>query len=847
MGTPVATLQETFDDEFTSNFATDSSPNGTVGWETRLPFYADNGRTIPATGEADYYSDPSVGENPFSTNNGVLSITASLASVTGANPLGEPANSGAITTYDSFSQEYGYWEISAKLPAGNGLWSAFWLAPTSLSGQSELDALEVLGNDPSQVYATTHSMVNGVFVPNLQQINTANTSTGFHTYGIDWEPNTITWYMDGQEIATAPTPSNMNESMFTILNLVVGSHSSWPGAPTSSSEFPASMQIDYVRAYATANTEYVSGTDAIGLGAPEGEGSITGYSAVGIGAGTPLPGTVIKLLNSSGTVIATTTTDVHGAYQFIDLTPGTYTVTQVTPSGYVPQPGSTGSTSVTVTTGGAEMAAVLKLANNVVTGSVLLGGTAQSGVTVSLLNSAGTSTVATTTTNSSGVFTFSTVPVGHYLVHYTAPTGEALSSGPANNSTGLTNAISVTGATLTLAAETLVPAAPVYATLTGSVLFAGAGEANVTVAVLASNGTTVATTTTNSNGTFTFNTLAAGSYQVQYTAPAGDEFQYGGPADTTTGLTGTYALTAGTTTTVPAEDLLLPISVAMTGSHPSFVGGNGAYIITGSSPVAAKVTVGNGDQSVNLGGWGDVVTLGSGDQDVTLSGSTATLSTGNGAQTISLTSNFDKVTIGDTTAGKVSTINYNGQGDTISGGDGSVNVTGQGVSATVTLGDGNHTISLTGSYNTVTLGTGQATVNLGSNSGTVHTAGGGANVTVSGAYDTVDLGAGTNTVNSTARLSTFMLNGSGQGLTTINGFTPLANNALDLTRTLAGVDIAGDLSNLSNYITSSVSSGSTTLFVDPTGGAGTPYAFVTLQGVSTSVSALLAAHDFKVG
>jgi hypothetical protein len=70
---------------------------------------------------------------------------------------------------------------------------------------------------------------------------------------------------------------------------------------------------------------------------------------------------------------------------------------------------------------------------------------------------------------------------------------------------------------------------------------------------------------------------------------------------------------------------------------------------------------------------------------------------------------------------------------------------------------------------------------------------------------------------------------------------------LDLTRTLAGISIASDLSNVSKYVTSSVAGGSTTLFVDPTGGAGTPSAFVTLQGVTTSVGALLTAHDIKVG
>jgi hypothetical protein len=144
------------------------------------------------------------------------------------------------------------------------------------------------------------------------------------------------------------------------------------------------------------------------------------------------------------------------------------------------------------------------------------------------------------------------------------------------------------------------------------------------------------------------------------------------------------------------------------------------------------------------------------------------------------------------------------------------------------------------------LGVGKATVNIGTDSEVIRTAGGNATVTVGGAYNLVDLGTGTNTINSGSRLSTFKLNGAGQGLTTINGFAPTAGNVLDLTRTLAGVSIASDLSNISKYITSSVANGSTSLYVDPTGGTGTPYAFLSLQGVSTSVSALVAAHDLKV-
>ncbi len=120
MAPPVPTTRITFDDEFNSF---DASPTGTAGWMTQFPYGVADARTETANHEAEYYSDSSVGENPFTVSNGTLTITASAASTT--NSLGLPYDSGLITIYNSFALEYGYFEMTAKLPAGDGLWPAF--------------------------------------------------------------------------------------------------------------------------------------------------------------------------------------------------------------------------------------------------------------------------------------------------------------------------------------------------------------------------------------------------------------------------------------------------------------------------------------------------------------------------------------------------------------------------------------------------------------------------------------------------------------------------------------------------------------------------------------------------
>ncbi len=61
-----------------------------------------------------------------------------------------------INTYGTFSQTYGYFEIDAKVPSGQGLWPAFWMLPQSGNWPPEIDVLELLGHDPSTYYVGAH-------------------------------------------------------------------------------------------------------------------------------------------------------------------------------------------------------------------------------------------------------------------------------------------------------------------------------------------------------------------------------------------------------------------------------------------------------------------------------------------------------------------------------------------------------------------------------------------------------------------------------------------------------------------------------------------------------------------
>lgn len=253
------TAKLTFADEFNSL----SLWNGTSGtWATNA-WYNDewnlktsNGFTRQNNGEEQWYiSDNFAGTgavNPWTVSGGVLTLTAAPASSTIQSQInGYKYTSGEINSYRSFAQTYGYFEMRAQLPAGQGLWPAFWLLPKDGSWPPELDIMEVLGHNTTGLVTTVHTSVGGHNMTSTMT-TVADMSKGFHTYGVDWQKDFITWYFDGKAIFKTATPADMNKPMYILANLAVGGY--WPGSPNASTQFPAEFKIDYIRAYSDAGT-----------------------------------------------------------------------------------------------------------------------------------------------------------------------------------------------------------------------------------------------------------------------------------------------------------------------------------------------------------------------------------------------------------------------------------------------------------------------------------------------------------------------------------------------------------------------------------------------------------------
>ncbi|WP_062111611.1 family 16 glycosylhydrolase [Aureimonas sp. AU40] len=242
----LSNYQLTFSDEFNTRSISQNGA-GTV-WADIRPEWRFDAQSDIGFGRSSFV-DPGSGYDPFKVENGILTITA----VPDRTPFGMSGSweSGLIHTRGSFQQTYGYFEMRADLSETKGAWDAFWLLPTKQinegknGGWQELNVVEHYGNNPTGVYSWLHTTdYHADRSAELQVYSEhANQTQGFHTYGMDWNKDTISFYYDGQLIGTKATPSDMHGPMFILANLAVEANAD-PSGPAPQT------QIDYIRAYA---------------------------------------------------------------------------------------------------------------------------------------------------------------------------------------------------------------------------------------------------------------------------------------------------------------------------------------------------------------------------------------------------------------------------------------------------------------------------------------------------------------------------------------------------------------------------------------------------------------------
>jgi beta-glucanase (GH16 family) len=238
----------------------DDFNNGHIDLNKWVPCYwwDNQGCTNAGNNELEWYLPNNIIFNPDS-----IVLVAKPQNLRATDGKTYPYSSGMITTgRDSnnpaapvkFSYQYGYSEIHARVPKGKGIWPAFWMLPANNDALPEIDVMEIIGDDPQTVNMTLHYQQSkgSVIKEGYAWTGNADLSLDWHTYGVDWEPDFIAWYVDGvvrwRYTNKAHIPA---EPMYLLLNLAVGGD--WPGNPDQTTTFPSEFQIDYLRVWQQVN------------------------------------------------------------------------------------------------------------------------------------------------------------------------------------------------------------------------------------------------------------------------------------------------------------------------------------------------------------------------------------------------------------------------------------------------------------------------------------------------------------------------------------------------------------------------------------------------------------------
>ncbi len=168
--------------------------------------------------------------------------------------------SARLKTQGLYAVEYGRIAARIKIPAGQGIWPAFWMLGVDVTTAGwpqcgEVDIMENIGREPSIVHGTVHG-------PGYSGANCISQSytlpvgehfaADYHIFTVDWSPQSLHLFVDDHLYGTvtrACLPQGAawvySHPFYLLLNVAVGG--SWPGNPDATSVFPQKMLVDYVR------------------------------------------------------------------------------------------------------------------------------------------------------------------------------------------------------------------------------------------------------------------------------------------------------------------------------------------------------------------------------------------------------------------------------------------------------------------------------------------------------------------------------------------------------------------------------------------------------------------------
>lgn len=207
--------------------------------------------------------------------------------------------SGWVETILWSNIRYGYLESRIKLPHGHGFWPAFWTfglgGKENRSNVAEIDIFEMLGSAPPKQMGTNMHLdycrchgnscpceflgqlrcpeVNPEILCNGLDVEIPDYSEDYLTYGLEWTPDKIIWYVNGIMVRNSPNPGII-DPVRVIFNLAI---TPW-NAPDTTTPFPSTMHIDYFKFYQLAENSPIPNT--LRLGGEGRDSIITPFTSV---------------------------------------------------------------------------------------------------------------------------------------------------------------------------------------------------------------------------------------------------------------------------------------------------------------------------------------------------------------------------------------------------------------------------------------------------------------------------------------------------------------------------------------------------------------------------------------
>ena len=195
------------------------------------------------------------------TSSGALQIDATT---TGANAYNcyykTPCEwvSSKYITKDKVGFKYGRLEARIKGPVGSGTWGAFWMLGADIDTRiwpwcGEIDVTELVGKSPNTAYGYLHGLLSGGFGGRGTTVDMPNGfANDYHTYAVDWLPESIDWYVDGVLFGSQQKKDKdwvFDHEFYLVMNLAMGGNL---GGAIEPGLKQANISFDWIR-FSTIN------------------------------------------------------------------------------------------------------------------------------------------------------------------------------------------------------------------------------------------------------------------------------------------------------------------------------------------------------------------------------------------------------------------------------------------------------------------------------------------------------------------------------------------------------------------------------------------------------------------